>query len=177
MPQQTILDRQAFGNPGDFFTNSPRRALGYILESADPTNNVFGRVFSHVDGKEGSVIAGLAGANIRFAGYLVNNKEHLLEGTLAGVLESRNYLRNGVSASICSMGEIYVKVSNVSKIGDIVIYAEADGALSTIAPGVAVPAGSQFGNAVVTRFDPVQQDPIDSLYLAAITITDTPLRP
>jgi len=173
MPQTEILNQLAYGNPGDFFDNSPRRALSYIIESADPLNNVFARVFTHTTGQEDLVEAGGTGV---FAGFLVNNKEHVLEGAATGTLDPRNYLKNGTVASMCKMGTIYAKIPAPAVVGETVLYLEADGSLKTVAPGTALLAGEKFANAVVERFIASELDPIDGLYLAVITITDAPLR-
>ena len=176
--QTTILDRQAYGNVGEFFDDSPRRVETAILESADPADNVFGRVFTRI-GQTTDCPAQIveAGGTGVFVGFLIGPKEHASYGTVGDALAPSLTLPNYVNAALCNMGVIYVKLPAVANVGDLVLYAEADGALSTILPGAALPVGQQFAHAVVDQFQVADVDPNDSEYLAVIRITDVATAP
>ena len=174
--QTLIKDRQAFGNVGEFFDNSPSRVATYILNSLDPATNIFGNAFT-LNGQEGDYGTVEAGGTGVFAGFLIGPKEHALLGTVAGSLEPSITLQNGLNAAFCNMGIIYVYLPAPATVGDLVVYLEADGSLETIAPAAALPVGTQFAHAVVERFDVVDQDPNNNQYLAVIRITDVPVTP
>ena len=174
--QQTILARQAFGNVGEFFDESPRRVETAVLDSTDPANNIFGRVFTRKGQIDNFQTVEAGGTGVYF-GFLIAPKEHVLRGTTAGTLEPSLTLTNTSQAAFCNMGVIFAKLPAIANVGDLVLYAEADGALSTIAPAVALPAGTQFAHAVVDQFNVADVDPNDSEFLAVIRITDVPVAP
>lgn len=174
--QQSILARQAFGNVGEFFDDSSRRVETAVLASVDPANNIFGSVFTRTGQVDNFQTVEAGGTGV-FFGFLIAPKEHALLGDGAGSLNPSLTLNNTVQAAFCNMGVIFVKLPAIANVGDLVLYAEADGTLSTVAPGVALPAGTQFAHAVVNQFNVADVDTNDSEYLAVIRITDVPVAP
>jgi hypothetical protein len=165
--QSTVSLKQGFGVAGEFFDGSPHRAEPFILQSADPGYNVFGRAFTVVS--EGIAQAGGTGV---FAGFLVSPKSATSVGTVAGgTLAPTLTLPNNVLAEILNMGCIIVSLPDAAAIGDLVIYDEVTGELATVIPAGPVPAGFQLAHAVVDRFT------VDSAGLAVIRVTDVPVTP
>ena len=164
--QSTVLINQGLGVVGDLYADSPIRSQAYILKSADPLNNVFGRVFTKVAGQQLQAEAGGTGV---FAGFLAYPKEHALLGTVAGgTLAPSLTLPNEVTAACVSMGVMVVELPAVADLGDYVYYDVLTGELSTQAPLSAPLVGTAFANAVVDYFQVTQPG------IAVIKITDAP---
>ena len=162
--QTTVVINQGLGVPGDIYADSPIRAQSYILKSADPINNVFGRAFTKV--AEGQAEAGGTGV---FAGFLASPKEHASFGTAAGgSLAPTLTLANEVTAAIVSMGTMVVTLPAPAALGDYVYFDLFTGELTTQAPLSAPLVGTAFANAVVDYFT------VAAAGLAVIKITDAP---
>lgn len=161
--QSTVFLQQGFGVAGELFTDSPRRAESFILNSADAAYNVFGRAFTVTS--EGVAAAG--GTN-PFAGFLVNPKGSVLQGTQAGgSLAPTLTLPNYAQGELLTMGSIIVNLPAAAAIGDLVVYDNTTGALSTITPSAALPVGTTFAQAKVDYFT------VTAAGLAVITVSPT----
>lgn len=82
--QSAVRFDQAYGLPGEFAFDGPQRAEPGILRTTDPTQNVFGRVFSLDSALPGIWRAGDALDNGERFGIMVSPKEHVSYGTQAG---------------------------------------------------------------------------------------------
>jgi len=165
--QSTVNFVQGFGVIGELFDSGPVRAEPFIVNSADATNNVFGRAFTVVS--QGIVQAGNPGGTAVFAGFLVNPKGSTTSGTAAGgSLAPTLTLPNQSNVEILSMGSIIVTLPGAANIGDLVIYNNTTGILATIAPGGSVPGGSSLAPAIVDRFS------LSAAGLAVIRVTQVP---
>lgn len=144
------------GIPGEFAFDGPQRNEPGILRTTAPANNIFGRVFSLDGAVPGIWRAGdPTGNGERFA-IMVNPKEHVAAGTLAGgSLAPTLTLPNETTATFCTMGMIWGIASNARtpRVGDIVRFVIATGELFTVAPGTATdPLYKDLPNAVVVRY-------------------------
>lgn len=134
--QTTVNQKLAFGVPGSFYDNSPRRVDPYIVEegaiglaytvnSSDPTK------------------ADLGGDGV-FAGIAVNTKEYILNGLTASM-----EFKAGSVGQMATMGRIVLKLADAVTIGQACFYNETTGALkpgtagATISDYVEIP-GSKF---------------------------------
>lgn len=134
--QTTVNQKLAFGVPGSFYDDSPRRVdpytveegaigLAYTVNSSDPSK------------------ADLGGTGV-FAGIAVNTKEYIINGLTASMA-----FRSGDIAQCATMGRIVLKLADAVSIGDACFYNETTGALkpgtsgATISDYVEIP-GSKF---------------------------------
>ena len=149
--QTGVTADMGFGVVGEVFDDGPRRAQPFTLTSDDAANNIFGRAFSVVS--EGVAKAGKTGSLV-FAGILINPKEHVSLGTLAGgSLAPTLTLPNGTIGSLMSEGSVIVSLPASANIGDVVYFTTATGAIVTTAPGAAAPGASTLiRGAYVDRF-------------------------
>jgi hypothetical protein len=146
--QGSVALQQGFGVVGELFTDSPYRAQSFTLVSASAAYNVFGRCFTITS--EGVAQAG-SGGTLGFAGFLVDPKDQALEGTVAGgSLAPSLVLPNQAQGELLTMGDIIVALPAAAAIGDLVVYDNTTGDLTTIAPGADLPVGKTFANAVVS---------------------------
>lgn len=165
--QTTVNIFSGAGVPGDFYTDSPRRAESYILESADATNNVFGRAFTKKAGQGLAQVGNPSGTAV-FAGFLVNPKGSVNYGVFGNALAPSLVLPNESQAELATWGSIFVELPAAANIGDYVYFDNTTGALTTQAPGSAPLTGTTFANAVVDYFQ------VTAAGLAVITMTDYP---
>lgn len=144
--QSTVNFFQGSGVPGQIYLDDPHRAESFILESALASYNIVGAtVYTVVS--EGIAQAGGTGA---FAGFLVDPQQYALFGVNNQPLQPTLVLPNEIQADLLSMGTIFVTLPAAAAIGDVVIYNNTTGAISTITPGTAVPVGSSYANAFVS---------------------------
>jgi hypothetical protein len=162
--QQTVYNVQAYGVQGTWVDDSPRRAAPYILNSDDALKNVVGATAYTLDA-EGKAKAGGTGL---YLGVLADPHTLPLNGTTAGVLTPTMIIGNGLNAAIASMGTLWVRLPTSAAIGDVVIFNNTTGALSTIEPGDALPDGYTYANANVYRYT------VAGVGLAAIQLTPAP---
>lgn len=163
--QTAVFLQQGFGVVGELFTDGPRRAESFILNSADASYNVFGRCFTKTS--EGVAQAG-SGGTLGFAGFLVNPKGSTLQGTIAdGSLAPSLVLPNYAQGELLTMGSIIVALPASAAIGDLVVYDDTTGDLTTIAPTAALPVGKKFAFAAVDYFT------VTAAGLAVITVSPT----
>lgn len=92
--------------------------------------------------------------NLGFAGFLVDPKDVALFGVNNQPLAATLTVPNNAIVECMTMGTIYVTVPAACAIGDYVVYDNITGAISTIAPGVALPNGKTFANARIDYFTP-----------------------
>lgn len=144
--QSTINYDYGFGIPGEIVRDGPLRAhVGYI-NTTDPTQNAFGRVFTlNGDGK--TVGAGGTGA---VWGILANPKQHVSMGTTSGPLAPNFVLPNNITADFVEFAKIVVPLygTKAAAAGLQVQFAQADGKISI--PAVAGTADS--GNTMLTAW-------------------------
>ena len=101
-----------------------------------------------------------------FAGILVNPKVYASIGDTAGTLDPVTTIPDNTQAEFLTMGTIVVSLTGPANVGDLVQYATASGALSTVAPGSSASGGNVLiPNCVVWRYSTVATG------LAAIRIT------
>lgn len=164
--QTTVFLQQGFGVTGDRFNDGPSRAESYIINSADAAYNIFGRGFSIT--AQGTAAAGNSGGTAVFAGILVNPKGSASRGTTAGgTLAPTLTLANYEQGELATMGSYVVALPASAAIGDLVVYDNTTGALTTIAPAADLPVGKSFAYATVDYFTPTVAG------LAVITLSPT----
>lgn len=166
--QSTIYPAMGFGVPGDLYNESPIRSRSYILNSASAAYNIVGSTCCTLSA-EGVAQAGGTGI---FVGFLVNSKVYASFGTSAGgPLAPTLTLANYTQAEFLTMGSVVALLPTSANIGDLVIFDNTTGAISTIAPGASLPSGKTFAQAVVQFYD------ISSNGIGVITFTDTLITP
>ena len=141
MLQSTVRFDYGFGVVGESRKHGARRAKPGFIVSADQTQNVVGRAFTQAN--TGGVVA--AGGTGIFYGLLANPKQYASRGTLAGgPLGATLTLPNNTEAEFVESDYAFiVQMSNANvHIGDFVVFANATGVLSSVAPGAALPANS-----------------------------------
>lgn len=142
--QRIIRFDTALGIPGEIVRSGPHRARPGYLVSTDPTQNVVGRALTQLPAG-GAMRAGNADTDGVFVGFLANPKVYALYGTGGNPLAPTIVLPNNTNIESLEMGFMIAVLTNAAaKIGDIVFFAQATGALTSAAPGTAVPAGSQL---------------------------------
>lgn len=172
--QTAVAFGQGYGIPGELYDSSPHRAMSSVLNTTDPTNNVFGRVATYIAGVDEQVTMGGTGA---FAGFLVNPKNHVTPGVGGNAFSPTLTLPNGETASFLTMGRIFVVLPASAAIGDYVFYNNTTGVLTTLAPGTTPVTGTTFANAIVTRFNVVYPDAGAVPGLAVIEVTQMTTNP
>jgi len=160
--QQTVRFDFGFGVPGEVSFDGPTRAKPGILKSADPKNNVFGRVFTLND--DGTVTAGGEG---EFWGVLGDPKEHTFTGRV-GDDGSNTFLPNGVSAVFYDMAIINMVTSEPASVGFNLWYDTTTGETNAQDKSVTTLAGHlQVPNAKVSRLP--QTDAAGGLIVVQLT--------
>lgn len=149
--QSNVPILQGFGVPGDIIYQSPFRAEPLtVVSGANP--NVYGYAYTKDAATNVAKVGGAIAAGRVFAGLLANSKEATTYGTSAGTLEPTLNLPDNMQGSFASMGDIVIQVPAACKVGDLVCYDTTTGALSTVAPGTAAPAGKALvPNTVIHR--------------------------
>lgn len=150
MFQQQVFINQGFGVPGELWSDAPHRAFTYVLDSDVPTNNVFGRAFCLKQNSDVplSIQVGQPGTR-PYVGILVDPKSHVSFGSGGNPLAPSLSLPNGTSAQCLTMGQIVVALATNCLAGDEVIFENATGILSALAPGSALPPGHSLAYANV----------------------------
>jgi len=161
--QSAVFPQQGFGVPGELYANTPKRSKSFILNSASAAYNVFGRAFSITS--QGIAAAGNTTGALVYAGILVNPKASASFGDTTSPLNPSLTLPNYSQGELLTMGTIVVTLPAAAAIGDIVIFDNTTGALSTIAPGVALPVGKSYAYANVDYYT------VSAAGLAVITLT------
>lgn len=148
--QATVYADQAIGVPGTRYDNSPVRALSYILNSASAAYNIIGATACTVVSDE--VARAGSGGTRGFAGILANPEIQALFGSGGVPLSPSLTVVNGAVAACVTMGRLFVTLPAAANIGDLVVYDNTTGALSTVAPGAALPVGKTFAQAQVIKY-------------------------
>jgi len=158
--QSSVALSSGFGVPGELYVNDPRRSKSYILDSTAPALNIVGAT-AYTIVSEGVAEAGGTGI---FAGILIMPKSYALFGVGGIPLAPTLTLPNDTQAEILSMGTIIVTLPAAADIGDVVIFDQATGVLSTQAQAAGLPVGSSYANAFVSYYT------VDAPGLAVITV-------
>lgn len=160
--QTNVSLQQGFGVPGELFDDSPFRAQPYVINTTShPEYNIIGATACTIS-SQGVVTAGGTGI---FAGFLVDPKNQALRGTVSNTLAPSLTVPNQTVVECLTEGSIVVTLPGAANIGDVVIFNNTTGAISTISPTTAVPGGSTYAQAVVDRFT------VGGAGLAVITVT------
>ena len=163
--QSAVFLKTCAGVPGEIFSSYPHRAQSFQIQSASDAYNIIGATAFTVSA-EGIALAGNGSGYLSFAGFLFNPKVYALHGTFAGgTLAPTLTLRNFIQAEFITEGSLWVTLPNTANIGDVVIYDNVTGAISSISPVTALPSGHTFANAQVDYFS------VTVAGLAVISIT------
>lgn len=132
---QTSVTNAVLGSGvvGEFYSTEPQGTRSLILNSASAANNVIGRVATFVDDEDQQ--AGVA-ASTRFAG-IIGFPKSLIRQTL----DASSTIPNGTVAELINQGYVFVSLPAAADKGDFVYYSNTTGALATVAPTAAPPAG------------------------------------
>lgn len=150
--QTTIRRFTGEGIVGELALHSPLRAQPVRLASTSAANNVVGRALFWLANGTGAAVDSTAGTGA-FAGVLGMPKSYASLGTSAGgPLAPTLTLANNTIAEAVQEGQMYVSVDNTPAIGDIVYARNADGTLTTAAPGAGTPANTRAIGATVQRY-------------------------
>jgi hypothetical protein len=161
--QSIIYPQQGFGVPGDLYNDSPKRSRSYILNSGSP--NIIGTTcYTQTSGSNDQVATAGNTGNV-FVGILVNSKVYASFGPPGGnPLAPTLTLANQTQAELLTMGTIITFLPNTANPGDLVIFDDVTGAISTISPVASLPSGKTFAQAQVDFY-------IVSTGMAVITFT------
>ncbi len=132
MSLQTVVNTNyAAGLAGELFVNAPLRSQSLQINSASAAYNVVGATAFTLT-SEGLAAAGGSGV---FAGILADPKAYASYGTAAGgSLAPTMVLADYVQGNFITMGTMWAYLQNQPNIGDLVVYDNTTGALSSIAP-------------------------------------------
>lgn len=122
--QKTVNSKLAFGVPGDFYDDSPRRVAPYIV-----SGGAIGCVYTVNSTDPSQAILGGTGV---FAGLAVNSKEYALVG-----LDASLEFVSGNVAQLCTMGHVVVKCEEGTtvEIGQAAFYNETTGTIKAATAG------------------------------------------
>lgn len=134
--QSVVNTKLAYGVPGSFYDDSPRRVAPYVVAAGS-----VGKAFTLDSTQADKAVVG--GSNA-FAGIAVNSKEYIISGTTASTA-----FKSGDTAQLCTMGHIVVACDNEVAVGNACFFKVADGTLHAAASGASVDgyteiAGSKF---------------------------------
>lgn len=168
--QPAVFLQCGAGVPGEMYNTYPHQAASYIINSGSAANNIIGSTVCTITsqsavepGNVGQNIIAAGGTGI-FAGFLVDPKNIALFGTGGAPLAPTLVVPNFTQVECLTMGSIWVTLPAAAAIGDVVIFSQATGQISTITPTTAVPGGSTYANAVVSFF------PVAGAGLAVVTV-------
>jgi hypothetical protein len=164
--QSTVSLQQGFGVPGEQFTDGPTRAETFTINSSSASLNIIGATACSVI-SQGFCAAGNTTGSLPFAGILVDPKDVALFGSGGIPLNPTLTVPNFTAVECATMGSFIVTLPGAANIGDSVIFDNTSGALSTIAPGVSLPSGKSFAQAIVDYYT------VAGAGLAVITMTPT----
>lgn len=163
--QSSVFFNTGAGVPGEIFSSYPHRAQSFQIQSASAAYNIIGATAFTVTA-QGVAQAGNGSGYLAFAGFLFNPKVYALQGTQSGgTLAPTLTLPNFTQAEFITEGSLWVTLPNTANIGDVVIYDNVTGAISSISPTTALPSGKTFANAQVDYFS------VTAAGLAVISIT------
>ena len=134
---QTVVNTKlAYGGPGSFYDDSPRRVAPYVVAGGSVA-----KAFT-LDGTQAD--KAVVGGSNAFAGIAVNSKEYIISGIAAST-----DFKSGDIAQLCTMGHVIVACDNEVAVGNACFFKVADGTLHAAASGATVDgyteiAGSKF---------------------------------
>jgi len=144
------------GIPGNISHDGPTRAASAVIDSADETENIFGRAFTYKAGTDDVEVGG-TGA---FAGILINPKAYAIDVTFA---------RNATVGEFLTMGEVYIQLGNDGNIGGPVSFDPATGIISAGETGTVIPG------AHIARHEPSVETPrLAVIALNGLVVLPTP---
>lgn len=146
--QSTVSINTGFGVPGEQYSDGPWRAQSYTINSASAAYNIIGATMCSIT-SQGNVAAGNSGGTAVFAGLLVDPKNIALFGVGGSALAPTLTVPNYTQVECATMGSFIVTLPAAAAIGEWVIYDNTTGAISTVAPGTALPVGKSWGQAIV----------------------------
>lgn len=134
--QSVVNTKLAFGVPGSFYDDSPRRVAPYAVEAG-----AVAKAFTLSVSDPTRAVVGGEGA---FGGIAVNGKEYIINGLSASMA-----FKSGDIAQLCTMGHIVVACDNAVAVGNACYFKVADGTLHAAASGSSIDgyteiAGSKF---------------------------------
>jgi hypothetical protein len=149
--QNSVRYDYTFGQPGEIKFDGPKRVQTGLINSASAAYNIVGATVFTQANSGGTFGAGGAGI---FVGILANPKVYASVGNATqGPLGATMTLPNNVQGEFLIMGEICVSVPAACNIGDVLTYNTTTGAIGTVPPGTAAPAGfALVPNAVIEKF-------------------------
>lgn len=168
--QSTVFEFQASGVQGEIYSDYPVGCDAYVVNSSGATPNLFGYGCT-LGTTQGQVQMGNPGGTHVFAGFLVFPKEQASFGTGGQPLAPTLAVPDGTVVDVLNLGMIWVYLPAAANIGDLVLFDNVTGALTTVAPGSALPTGKSFGNATVQIY------PVTQAGLAVIRVTTAPVPP
>lgn len=142
--QSAVFLATGAGVPGEQYSDTPWRAQPYTIDSALASYNNIGSVFC-TKTSEGVCQAG-SGGTLGLAGLLVSPKEVALFGSIGSPSLT---VPDQTVVQCATMGTFWVTLPAAAAIGDYVIFDNTTGAISTVTPGTALPAGKSWANAFV----------------------------
>ena len=149
--QSSVQINQGGGVPGEQYSDSPWRAQSYVIDSASAAYNIIGATGCSIT-SQGVVAAGNSGGTAVYAGILVDPKDVALFGTGGIPLAPTLTVPNFTQVECATMGSFFVTLPASANIGDLVVYDQTTGALSTVAPNASLPSGKSWANAFVDYF-------------------------
>lgn len=151
MFQSTLRYDFTFGIPGEILKDGPTRSRPGFIQSSNAALNIIGATAFTQAPAGGAVQAGGAAGSI-FAGILANPKVYPGYGTVAGgPLAPTLTLPNNVQGEFLEMGYMVVVLANAGvTIGDLLMFANATGVLSSLKPTTSFTAAQALGVLTVT---------------------------
>ena len=160
--QTTVFLQQGAGVPGELYNSYPHRTQSYILNSGSAANNIIGSTCCTLT-SQGLVAAGGTGI---FAGFLVDPKNIALFGAPGSTpLSPTLVVPNNTQVECLTESSIWVTLPAAAAIGDVIIFNQTTGQISSQIPSAALSSGFSFANAVVDYFT------VTAAGLAVITVT------
>lgn len=151
MFQSSVASKQAFGVPGELYSNAPTRGMPKTIVSDSDVDNVIGRAVTIPDTANSSVVE-MGGTGV-YVGILVGPKLYANNGTAdGGSLAPTMTLPNNTEVETLQEGELIVFLNSAANEGDTVVFDQDTGMLSAIAPNAEIASGFTNAQATVTRF-------------------------
>ncbi|HEX7687357.1 MAG TPA: hypothetical protein VF453_06610 [Burkholderiaceae bacterium] len=144
--QSTVNITYAFGVPGEFNKDGPRRVVRRPINSGGANPNVIGYAYTAANGTGVASVGGaITNGTSIFAGILANPKEYSSSGGSSGPLSPTLTLPDNSEGDFVLMGNgLVVALTTAANMGDQVIYNTTTGALAAVAPGAAAGAGNAY---------------------------------
>lgn len=150
--QQAVFLYAGAGVPGELFSDYPRRAQTFTINSASAAYNIIGATCFTVTSEGFAAAGNQGGTNQGFAGFLFNPKVYALQGIVGNTLGATLTLPNFTVGEFITEGSLWVTLPAAANIGDLIVYNNTTGAIESISPTTALPSGFTFANAQVDYF-------------------------